>query len=278
MVQSSSDWPSWLKDQCSANEWSHSSSPLVWRELVDRGGKGLYLGGLETFTEYAAHYHDIHPDSDVQMEESIAAENQVTFENDQIQAANAPKPNPLRVAFTNASSTIVYHLSQLVASGRVFGDKQKVAIQLYDSDQKSELEGLKMELEDLASPLLIEVTVARTLQEAFNSVTTVFILDYPYQGTEVPQVEDTILNCYHDYATTIDFCASKDVRVIVSGCHGNLGASIIAKYATSISKSNVIASSCLVEQQAKSILAQKLHVNGGDISHVSRVYAHSGDK
>ena len=170
------------------------------------------------------------------LEEDIALENQVTFENNQLEVANTPKPNPLCVALTNASSSIVYHLSQLIATGNVFGDEQKVAIHLYDSDQKTELEGLKMELEDLSSPLLIEVVVAKTLQEAFNSVSTAFILDYPYKGTEI-QVEDTILYRYCDYANTIDFCANKDVRVIVSGSHGNLGASIIAKYASSITRS-----------------------------------------
>lgn len=268
MIQSSADWPSWLQEQCADSGWSHSSSPLVWRELVDRGGKGLYLGGLEEFTEYASHYYNVQPNTDAQLEEAIAGENQATFESDLLQASNAPKPNPLRVAITNASCSVAYHLSQLIATGVVFGDDRKVAIKLYGPDQTSEMEGLKMELEDLSSPLLIEVTVSKTLQEAFNSVTTAFILDYPYEGTEI-QVDDTVLNCYRDYAKSIDFCASKDVRVIVSGSHGNLGASIIAKYATSITRSKVIAAPCLVEQQAKSIVAQKLLVNGADISQVS---------
>ncbi len=268
VVHSSADWPSWLQEQCTANGWTHSSSPLVWRELVDRGGKGLYLGGLEEFTEYAAHYYNVQPTTDAALEGAIAAENHATFESDQLQAANAPKLNLLRVAITNASSSTAYHLSELIATGNVFGDEQKVALQLYDLNKKSELEGLKMELEDLASPLLIKVIVATTLQEVYNSVTTAFILDFPYEGTET-QVDSTVLNRYHDYAKTIDFCSSKVVRVIVSGSYGNLGASIIAKYATSITRSNIIAASCLVEQQAKSIVAQKLLVNGSDISQVS---------
>ena len=270
-MQSSSDWPSWLSKQCSENGWTHSTSPLVWRELVDRGGKGLYLGGLEEFSHYASHYHGIQPDTDAELEAKIAAENQISFDNDRLKAANAPKPSYLRVCITSAGSPVAYHLSQLIASGHVYGVQQRVAIQLYDSESKSELEGLRMELEDLASPLLAQVIVAKSLQEAFNSVDTAFVLDYPYRGSQ-SVVDEAVIKRFHDYATTIDFCANKEARVIISGCHGNLGAAIIAKYATSISKSRVVAAASLVEQQAKSILAQKLKVNGADISQVSIPY------
>lgn len=43
----------WLKDVCEKNKWSHRSSPIIWRELLDRGGKGLLLGGYNEFLEHA---------------------------------------------------------------------------------------------------------------------------------------------------------------------------------------------------------------------------------
>lgn len=43
---------SWLEDTCSSNGWKHTSSPMVWRELTDRGGKGMLLGGFSDFLEY----------------------------------------------------------------------------------------------------------------------------------------------------------------------------------------------------------------------------------
>lgn len=265
-----------MRDQCSVRGWSHSTgSPLVWRELLDRGGKGLYLGGLEEFTNYTAHYYDIHPDTTPELEAKIASENQHVFDSDQLQAANAPRVDPLCVCIANGTSPIAYHLSEQIANGKVFGDKQKVALHLYDSSPESgpELEGLKMELEDLASPVLTGVTVAMTLQQAFNSVKAVFILDYPYQGSEVnnDNITKSVVQRYHDYATTLDFSARKDVNIVVSGCHGNLGAAIIAKFASSIPRSKVIAAPCLVEQQAKAILAHKLHLNGSDIKQVGLV-------
>lgn len=47
------EWEGWLQNVCSENNWTHSKSPIVWRELVERGGKGLYVGGFNEFMEYA---------------------------------------------------------------------------------------------------------------------------------------------------------------------------------------------------------------------------------
>ena len=74
---------------------------------------------------------------------------------------------------------------------------------------------------------------------------------------------------YHCYASTIDFCSQKDVRVIVCGRYANTGAALMASAVSSINKSNFIASSCLAELQARSIIASKLTLNGADISQVA---------
>ncbi|XP_063093424.1 putative malate dehydrogenase 1B isoform X10 [Cavia porcellus] len=52
-------WEEWLKEVCEKNKWSHKKSPIVWRELLDRGGKALLLGGYNDFLEHAQHdYRD----------------------------------------------------------------------------------------------------------------------------------------------------------------------------------------------------------------------------
>lgn len=173
-----------MSEQCSQCGWKHSSgSPLVWRELIDRGGKGLYLGGLQEFEEYASHYHGITPATSKELEEAIARENQETFLSLKLEQENVPKIEPLRVCVTNASSQIAYHLVQQIATGRVFGKDNVVAIHLYDSDVKKreELEGVALELVDLASPVLYEVRVSESVKDAVDSVSVAFILDYPYQ-------------------------------------------------------------------------------------------------
>ena len=60
-----------------------------------------------------------------------------------------------------------------------------VAIHLYDYDaeKREELEGVALELVDLASPVLYEVRVAESVKDVVDSVSMAFILDYPYQPT-----------------------------------------------------------------------------------------------
>ena len=74
---------------------------------------------------------------------------------------------------------------------------------------------------------------------------------------------------YHQYATTLDFCAQKDVKVILSGKYANTGAAIMARAVTSIPRTSFVASPSLVEAQARSILAQRLDVNTADVRQVA---------
>ena len=327
IVHPSDEWPSWLTDLCSKNGWRHATSPLVWRELVDRGGKGLYFGGLAEFEQYANHYYDAQPSTDSEKQSKIASENVDTLLSVQLEQQNAPKVEPLRVCITSATSPTAYHLAQYIATGAVYGSDQCVALHLYDQapDSRECLEGTAMELQDLASPLLAEVCVAKSLQEAFNCVQAAFILDFPYNGVkhstesnpassnkedsskttkpENPQVaedskeekpslaviteesksEEQATNpnsevssglsaagqLYYQYATSIDFCAHKDLRVLISGQYANTGAAIMAKTVTSIDKSCFIVAPSLAEQQAKAILAKRLGLNGSDIKQVA---------
>ena len=74
---------------------------------------------------------------------------------------------------------------------------------------------------------------------------------------------------YHQYATTLDFCAQKDVKVILSGKYANTGAAIMAKAVTSIPRTSFVACPSLAEAQARSILAQKLNINTADVRQVA---------
>lgn len=69
---SSEEWPDWIRDECEQRGWSaHQGEVLVWRELVMRGGRGVYLGGVKEFEEYAAEYHDISPPTSQDQEDNI---------------------------------------------------------------------------------------------------------------------------------------------------------------------------------------------------------------
>ncbi|MGH0185650.1 UNVERIFIED_CONTAM: hypothetical protein FKN15_018616 [Acipenser sinensis] len=75
IVQHPDDWEQWLQTICDTNGWKHNRSPIVWREMIDRGGKGLLLGGFSEFMEHAQIYYGITSDIKADLMMSISAEN-----------------------------------------------------------------------------------------------------------------------------------------------------------------------------------------------------------
>ena len=280
-MQSREDWANWVASECKQRGWTHNGeSPLVWREIVDTGGKGLYLGGLKEFEEYASHYHSIHATTTTELEDKIAAENESTLEQQQLNEQNKI-PEPVeRVCLTDATSPIAYHLAKQIVTGVVFGKQQRVAIHLYHREASgSPCDGLALELQDLASPLLDYIRVTTSLKEAFDSVSLVFLLDYAYNANNlkkfalesIKEHEEQLVDAailYQTYANTLDFAACKNVKVVVSGYFANTGTALVAANVSSLPPSSIVAAPCLAESQARAIIAQRLQMNPSDVFHL----------
>merc|ERR1719285_867374 len=55
-----SEWSAWLQIRKQKSKIrDHDQSPMIWRQLIDRGGPGLLLGGYNEFCEYAKMYYNI---------------------------------------------------------------------------------------------------------------------------------------------------------------------------------------------------------------------------
>lgn len=246
---------------------------MLWRELVDTGGKGMYLGGLKEFEEYALKYYAISPSTDTVLEEKIAQENLQAFLQQQKERENIVPKLPVRICLTEAASALAYHLAHELATGAIMGTKTMVAIHLYSAESNSVCHGLIMELQDLASPCLEYAKFSTNMQGAFAGVDMVFILDYPYtqhnldlfqldaRNTRLPAA----VRQFSSYARALESVASKDVKVLVSGCFANTGAAIMAKLAPTLAPSCFVAGPCLAESQVKAIVANRLHLNTSDI-------------
>ncbi|CAI8057484.1 Putative malate dehydrogenase 1B, partial [Geodia barretti] len=323
----SAEWAQWVREECEERGWvGHCGDVLVWRELVKRGGRGVYVGGVREFQDYASHYHNVTPLTDSVAERNIAEENRQTLEANQLEVESRTKPHPLRVAVTSASSFMAYHLLQRLALGDVFGDKL-ISLRLLDTPTHSdEVSGVAMEITDMASPSVESVHCTSSVKEAFQLASVVFVLEQwedgggdiqngeeieeaggedaerkeeeeevrknedegereedkekekdggvKEEGEEKPGASETsshleeAATLYQKYGATLDFCAQKSVRVIVSGRLSNLGAAVIARTASSIPRTNIIAAPSLVEQRSKSVVAGKLRLNAADVEQV----------
>ncbi|XP_064017123.1 putative malate dehydrogenase 1B isoform X1 [Pogoniulus pusillus] len=274
ILQHPDKWEQWLHDICEMNGWEHRESPIIWRELLDRGGKGRLLGGVNDFLEHAQRYYGITSVTSNEEMLEIAEENLKAYaeiEKEEEEIKNLVKP--LQIWITSASSPICYQLIPLLANGEVFGMTTEISIHLFDTDKfKEVLCGIVMEAEDMAFPLLRSISVHTEIREAFVQADVVIVLDDVLLNHEVKSLE----NCIREvseicqvYAPQIERNARSEVRVISSGKKFvNLKAMLIMTYGPSIKPENVIAVATSWESVAKAMLARKLNMNTAGVKNV----------
>ncbi|KAJ8260333.1 hypothetical protein GJAV_G00179750 [Gymnothorax javanicus] len=253
----------WLKEICEQNGWTHSVSPIVWRELVDRGGKGLLLGGFSDFLEHVQGYYGITSDMTSSLMLKIASENQQTEDlcrrEEEIQESlNQPK----HIWISSALSLTCYHLIPLLCDPDALSHSPVIWLHLLDIDGNSEaLEGLAMEVEDLALPQIKGVSTHTCLDQAFCQAYTAILLDEPEPGDEEEGLLRKTAERFWRYGRLLEEGARLDVRVIVAGhSYINLKVSVLLENASSLNSSHFVGVASQLENQARAQLAEKLLV------------------
>ncbi|XP_057601922.1 putative malate dehydrogenase 1B isoform X2 [Hippopotamus amphibius kiboko] len=265
-------WEEWLKDLCKKNKWSHKNSPIIWRELLDRGGKGLLLGGYNEFLEHAQLYYGVTSSMTTELMKTVAQENLGThIEKELEKEALKGLINSLQVWITSASAPACYNLIPILTSGEVFGPHTEISINLFDSKQAEEkLTSLVEEAQDLASPLLRSVSVCTREEEAFRQAHVIIVLD-DHVEKEVYSLEDCIRSrapLCQLYGTLIERNARDSARIIVGGkTFVNLKTALLMRYAPNFAH-NIIAVALGVEGKAKAALARKLKTTPSRIKDV----------
>ena len=261
------NWQEWLKQTCEEHQWKHTSSPLIWRELVDRGGKGLYLGGCDDFMEMAEAYYGIRSTKMSEELETISKENLAmkrVLEEEQVEAQKVIKP--LRITITAAASPVNYIVLNSLLNGEIFGYDQDLSVTLLDTqDNQDALSGVVMEVIDCAWDLLRDISQTSETTQAFKNADLVLVLDADCSTEDVDTLVQNV-SIFRQYAEIIETDAKKNARILVSGKTANLIASVMSAFAPSIPKNNIYALSRLQENRAKAVLARKLKVNSCGIT------------
>ncbi|KAG1938039.1 putative malate dehydrogenase 1B [Pimephales promelas] len=273
-----SDWETWLEDTCASNGWTHSSCPLVWRELIERGGKGMLLGGFNDFLEHAQGYYGITSDMNSDLMLKIAAENQRTKELCMKEEVDRLKSlRPLHIWISGALNPICYSLIPQLLTPGLFPGLPLFSLHLMDTCGSEEMmQELKMETEDLALPRLHEVTIHSDQTRAFQEAHFIIFLDdlQPIcESNDEPDDKDHTVSRVAErfccYGQLIEANARKDVRVIVAGdSFINLKCSLLIENAPSVDPHNFVAMTTQLEYEARTQLAQKFSVRTADINDV----------
>jgi malate dehydrogenase len=175
---------------------------------------------------------------------------------------------PVRIAVTGAAGQIGYSLLFRIASGAVFGPNTPVILQLLEiTPALGALEGVRMELDDCAFPLLAGVVCTDNAETAFGDADAAFLVGaMPRKdGMERGDLLSANGGIFKPQGQALGAAAKKDVKVLVVGNPANTNAVIAMNNAKGLDPSRFTAMTRLDHNRALTQLATKVDKSVTDI-------------
>ena len=232
----------------------------------------MLVGDTNDFLEYAKGYYGITSDLTSTDFKKISAENEksnkiILGEEKKIQS----KINPLTISITNPQSPALYYAISEFLNGNVFGKSNELSIRLYSTKDSNELQGLRMEIEDLAGVNLRYIKIYNNPELAFKDSDFVVLLDELQSLNH--ENSNEYFNPYISLAKDIDEYAKSTCKILITPQRSRSEiyalVNVFSKYLKRIDpKKNLIGNSMCDEMLIKAILAHRLRVNPGYIKNV----------
>jgi malate dehydrogenase len=179
---------------------------------------------------------------------------------------------PLHVTVTGAAGQIGYALVHRIASGQLLGADQPVVLRLLEIEPAlGALEGVVMELEDGAHPLLEDIVATADLNTAFDGTSWALLVgSVPRKaGMERGDLLSVNGGIFKPQGQAINDHAASDVRVLVVGNPANTNCLIARSNAPDVPDERWFAMTRLDENRAKTQLAKKAGVLNQDVTNVA---------
>jgi malate dehydrogenase len=175
---------------------------------------------------------------------------------------------PVRVAVTGAAGQIGYSLLFRIASGDMLGKDQPVILQLLEiTPALDALNGVAMELEDCAFPLLHGVVCSDDATVAFKDADIALLVGARPRGPGMERKDLLEANAaiFSVQGKALNDVASRDVKVLVVGNPANTNSLIAQQNAPDLPAKNFTAMTRLDHNRAMSQLAGKAGCQTTDI-------------
>ncbi len=175
---------------------------------------------------------------------------------------------PVRIAVTGAAGQISYSLLFRLAAGDLLGKNQPVILHLLEiPPAMTALEGVVMELNDCAFPLLHGVVTTDDPNIAFENVEYAFLVGSRPRGAGMERSDLLKVNAeiFSVQGKALSDVAKTNVKVLVTGNPANTNALIAIKNAQNLKPENFTAMTMLDHNRAISQLAEKCDVLASDV-------------
>ncbi len=179
---------------------------------------------------------------------------------------------PVRVAVTGAAGQIGYALLFRIASGAMLGPDQPVILQLLEiTPALKALEGVVMELDDCAFPLLHGVVASDDPAVAFKEADFALLVGSRPRGPGMERKDLLQANgaIFTAQGRALNDHAARGVKVLVVGNPANTNCLIAMRNAPDLAPEQFSAMTRLDHNRAKSQLAAKAGAKAGEVTRMT---------
>ncbi|MCK4842111.1 MAG: malate dehydrogenase [Methylococcales bacterium] len=179
---------------------------------------------------------------------------------------------PIKIAVTGAAGQINYSLLFRLAAGELLGADRPIILHLLEiTPALDALNGVVMELNDCAYPLLHEVVVTDNPKKAFENIDYAFLVGARPRGPGMERKDLLLCNAeiFSVQGKALNEVAHKNVKVLVTGNPANTNALIAMNNAPDLSPSCFSAMTRLDHNRSIAQLAEKTGVTCREISNVT---------
>ena len=167
---------------------------------------------------------------------------------------------PVHVTVTGAAGQIGYSLIFRIASGQLLGRDQPIVLRLLEIEPAMKaLEGVAMELDDCAFPLLADMVLTSSTEEAFEDASWALLVGSVPRKAGMERGDLLSINggIFAPQGKAIQAKAADNVRILVIGNPCNTNCLIARSNAPDIPADRWFAMTRLDENRAKTQLAKK---------------------
>lgn len=178
----------------------------------------------------------------------------------------------IRIAVTGGAGQIGYSLLFRLAAGELFGKETPIALHILEIPSAMPmLQGVAMELQDCAFPLLQDVRIGSDPHEVFGSVNIAFLVGARPRGAGMERSDLLQENAkiFVEQGKALSDVAASDVRVLVVGNPCNTNCLIAIHNAPNISPDRFQAMTRLDQNRAMSQLAHQVAMPVTKITHMT---------
>jgi malate dehydrogenase len=180
--------------------------------------------------------------------------------------------SPVHVAVTGAAGQVAYSLLFRIASGQLLGPETPIVLRLLDIEPAMQaLEGVAMELDDCAFPLLSDMVLTSNPEEGFDNASWALLVGAMPRKAGMERKDLLAVNggIFGPQGQALAHKAASDVRILVVGNPCNTNCLIARANAPDIPDDRWFAMTRLDENRAKAQLARKAGVPVAEVTNMT---------